>query len=182
MSPTQFAITVVAVLVAGFIVGAVTIAISARSRQLDEQVAASRAFRDLVAVAERYSSPEHRAALRRAAADLWDSFDPFARHLAVAMADAPGQAGQNRTPDYVHRLIDAYATGDPIDFQGCPVPPDVRGRLRAVMAGASEATTRLPDLMTWRPGSIAALPDFTPHRHPAGAVVLPTARRGESDG
>lgn len=139
IDPVTFASTIIGVLIAGLIAGAVLAALAARGPQLDEAERASRAFKDLLAVAERAAAPEHRAMLLREAAEIWDVFEPIARHAS------PAYVVPDRAPGYVHRIIDAYATGDPVNFSGCWVPPDVQGRLRAVLAAASEATAPLPD-------------------------------------
>lgn len=87
--PAQYAATVVAALVFGFMTGLIVAGLAARGRQLDEQSTAARAFRDLLGLAERYVTPEHRPALLRRAADLWDSFDPLARQLTGPLTDRP---------------------------------------------------------------------------------------------
>ncbi len=48
------------------------------------------------------------------------------------------------TPAYVHRLLDAYLTGEPLDFAGTAVPADVRARLEQVMSEAKTGTTDRP--------------------------------------
>lgn len=41
-----------------------------------------------------------------------------------------------RTPDYVHKLLDNLIHGDPLNFEGCRVPIEVQERLMwAVAAG-----------------------------------------------
>lgn len=167
--PAQYAITVVAALMTGLIVGAIVMAVAARTRQLDEQVQASTAFRDLLTVAERYVSPEHRAALLRDAADLWDIFDPLARQVSAALG-AP-----DRAPEYVRWLLHAYLTGAPLDFHGCWVPPDVQAQLRAAhrWAGASEAAA---------PAGRAAVRDLVTTVAPADLTERWPLRPRSSDG
>ncbi|MEU5938657.1 hypothetical protein ABZ807_05615 [Micromonospora sp. NPDC047548] len=129
--PAQYAITVVAALVTGFIVGAITVAVAARQRQLDEQITTSKAFRDLLTLAERYASPEHRAALLRGAANLWDVFDPLARELAAALA-APPRTSTDETSQR-RRL----ATGGPI-ARPAPVRLDVPADMPLIRPRASD--------------------------------------------
>lgn len=39
----------------------------------------------------------------------------------------------DETPAYVHDLLDAYLSGEPLDFRTHPVPPDVQARLTAAL-------------------------------------------------
>ncbi|WP_435585790.1 hypothetical protein [Micromonospora aurantiaca (nom. illeg.)] len=135
--PTLTAVTVVAVLAAGLIVGAILASLALRSRQLDDDERHGRAFRALIALARECADPVHLARLMRGAGQIWDNVRPDGLALEVT-------APPPLTPAYAHRLLDAYATGDPIDFSGCWVPPDIQGRVRAIVAGASEATARIP--------------------------------------
>lgn len=170
--PYALASTVIAALVAGVIVGAILVGIAARGNQLDQTDQASRAFKDLLAVAERSAAPEHRATLLREAAQIWDVFEPIARHASAAYV-LP-----DRAPGYVHRIVDAYATGDPLNFSGCWVPPDVQGRVRAIMAGASEATTSLPDLVRGGPVGGGLITSVGPME----TIEIWPARAGGGDG
>ncbi|MEV4270583.1 MULTISPECIES: hypothetical protein [Micromonospora] len=135
--PTTAAVTIAAVLAAGLTLGAILAGLAARSRQLDDSDRHARAFRALLALAGETVDPVHRARLMRGAADIWDNLLPDGIALEVT-------APPPLTPAYAHRLLDAYATGDPIDFSGCWVPPDIQGRVRAIVAGASETTARIP--------------------------------------
>lgn len=128
-------------LFAGFIVGCWVVALAARARQLDDGARGGSAYRDLLDAAKRYADPAYLSVLLRDAANIWDRYRPDGLHLEV---DWRRPAETELTPAYVHRIIDAYATGDPVDLSGCGVPPDVQGRLRAITIGASEATAALP--------------------------------------
>ena len=59
------------------------------------------------------------------------------------------------TPAYVHRLLDAWATGEPLDFAGHPVPEDVQARVVEVLR---ETTTRPPAETPERPARETTVP------------------------
>ncbi|MFG2054796.1 hypothetical protein ACGFI9_12265 [Micromonospora sp. NPDC048930] len=142
--PAALAFTISAVLVAGVAVGAILAGLAQRGRAADDAERAGRAFRELRDLAQACCDPVHLVRLMRGTADIWDNWRPDGLALDVA-------APPPLTPAYAHRLVDAYATGDPVDFAGCWVPPDIQGRVRAIVAGASEPTVRISTL--GQPGS-----------------------------
>lgn len=144
MKLDMYAVTslLIGALIAGATLGALVTALGARVRQLDDGERAGAAYRELRDVALHCANPPDVAKLMRDAADIWDRWRPDGLHLD-AFYRRP--AGAERTPAYVHRIVDAYATGDPADLSGCWVPPDVHGRLRAILISAGEATAALPD-------------------------------------
>lgn len=141
IDPYTLVTAVLFALLSGAIVGAWVVALAARARQLDDNERGGSAYRDLLDAAKRYADPAYVAALMRDAGNIWDQYRPDGLHLDI---DWRRPADTERTPAYVHRIIDAYATGDPVNLSGCGVPPDVQGRLRAITIGASEATAALP--------------------------------------
>ncbi|MFG3418718.1 hypothetical protein [Micromonospora sp. NPDC048063] len=135
------AVTVIAALTVGLIVGAIVMAFAARARQLDDEQRTETAWRDIRGAVEQLGDPEIRARLLRQLAQIRDRWLPGGpMHLDAYRQPAAAEL----TPAYVHRLLDAYATGDPVNLAGCAVPPDVRGRLRAILIGAAERTAPLP--------------------------------------
>jgi len=142
--PSALAFTISAALVTGVAVGAILAGLAQRGRAADDAERAGRAFRELRNLAQACADPVHLPRLMRGTADIWDNFRPDGLALDV-IAPPP------LTPAYAHRLVDAYSTGDPVDFAGCWVPPDIQGRVRAIVAGASEPTVRISTL--GEPGS-----------------------------
>lgn len=131
---TTFLLGLLVVALAGVLVGAGMVALVSRGRQLDEREQATQAYRDLAALAWRLVPPDQREALRSSAARIWAHWQPDG---------TPGMdpVMPDRAPAYVHRLIDAWS-GGPLDFGGCWVPPDVQGRIRAVLTGATPPVAR----------------------------------------
>lgn len=145
--PFALAFTISAVLVVGVALGAILTGLAQRGQRADDAERFGRAFRELRDLAEACADPVHLARLMRGTAKIWDHLLPDGLALDLTFP-AP------LTPGYAHRLVDAYATGDPVDFSGCWVPPDIQGRVRAILAGASEPTARIPQHTT--AGPIAA--------------------------
>ncbi|SCL43212.1 hypothetical protein GA0074692_6767 [Micromonospora pallida] len=123
---TTYLVSVLAALLVGGLLAAVMVALAARGRQLDERDQAAQAYRDLAALAHRMVQPDQREALRAGAARIWTAWQP---DCPPAIDPPPEHA-----PAYVHRLLDVLA-GGPLDLSGVWVPADVRGRIRAVLAG-----------------------------------------------
>lgn len=164
--PFALAFTISAVLVAGVAVGAILAGLAGRTRQLDDAERFGRAFRDLRDLAEACADPVNLARLKRGTARIWDHLLPDG--LALDLTTPPPL-----TPGYAHRLVDAYATGDPVDFSGCWVPPDIQGRVRAILAGASEPTARIPRMDTGGP-----ITTPTPPLTAGGRLVRPRTSDG----
>ncbi|MFI6332944.1 hypothetical protein ACIBBG_32135 [Micromonospora chersina] len=163
--PFTLAFTVSAVLVTGVAMGAILAALAGRTRQLDDAERFGRAFRQLRDLAEACADPVHLARLMRGTAEIWDHVLPDGLALDVA-------APPPLTPAYAHRLVDAYATGDPVDFSGCWAPPDIQGRLQAILAGASEPTAHIPQ----HPGEPITAP--TPPLSGGTRVIRPRTSDG----
>lgn len=66
----------------------------------------------------------------------------------VAAASVPARTNAQATPAYVHRLLDAYLTGHPLDFGAAGVPADVVQRLVAAAPSGEQPTTE--------PGAVCA--------------------------
>ncbi|MFG1898673.1 hypothetical protein ACGFIP_32165 [Micromonospora zamorensis] len=132
--PYTFVSALIGALFAGGIAGGLIMGMALRVKMLDEGDRAGAAYRDLRDAARRYADPAKLAPLMRAAADIWDRWRPDGLHMdAFYRRDAATELA----PAYVHRIIDAYDTGDKLDLSGCWVPPDVEGRLRVIRFGAS---------------------------------------------
>jgi hypothetical protein len=135
---TTVLVAVIALLLGGA-AGTIIMAVGARGRRLDDDAATAQILADMVELAAAAASPEKREIVRHRAHLIADRWRPDG-HLTIPDPVPPA------TPDYVHRLVDAYGTGDRLDFAGCWVPADVQGRLRAILAGAGEATGPVVDL------------------------------------
>ncbi|SBT64252.1 hypothetical protein GA0070622_1222 [Micromonospora sediminicola] len=169
LDPFQAAAMLIALAVVSFIVGLLVMAIAARARQLDEGDRAGAAFRELRDVAQRHVIPADAAVLLREAARIWDGWRPDGLHLEAYHRH---HADKQLTETYVHRLLDALATGRPVDLSGCRVPADVRGRLRAMAAIAAATGTATPTPVG--PGVVSV--------DTAGLVVHHPVRAGGRDG
>jgi hypothetical protein len=60
------------------------------------------------------------------------------------VATAPPWAESGMTPAYVHDLVTALITGQPVDFSGAPVAPDVAARLQAAVDAGTLTVGGLP--------------------------------------
>ncbi|MFI2650177.1 hypothetical protein [Micromonospora fulviviridis] len=134
IDPAVLAAVVSGALLFGLAVGAIVTGLGHRGQRDDDADRAGLAFRTLADLAQECADPVHLARLMRGTAEIWDNFRPDGLALEV-LAPPP------LTPGYVHRLIDAYASGRPLDLGGCWVPPDVQGRLRAITATAAATTS-----------------------------------------
>lgn len=123
---TTYLISLLVVLLAGGLLGTVAVALVARTRRFDDHEQAAQAYRDLHETAHRLVSPQHRGDLRRAATRIWLTWQPG----GPALPDPP----LDRAPEYVHRIVDAWACGR-LDLSGCVVPGDIQQRIRLVLAG-----------------------------------------------
>jgi hypothetical protein len=140
--PFTVATVIIGTLATGLVLGLLLMALGARTRQMDDETRASRAWQDLLDAALRCVAPDRRADLMREAGRIRDTWMPT---LGLATPAA-------RTPEYVHRILDAYSTGRSLNFGGCWVPQDVRDRLVAIMATAGATTTPLPPQRAYTPG------------------------------
>lgn len=48
------------------------------------------------------------------------------------------------TPAYVFDIIDAWASGEPLDFDGHPVPDDVQARVAEIVGGPAKKASEAP--------------------------------------
>ncbi|WP_319460062.1 hypothetical protein [Micromonospora sp. RTP1Z1] len=163
--PSALAATVSAALLTGVAVGAILTGLANRGRAADDAERAGRAFRELRDLARACADPVHLARLMRGAGDIWDNLRPDGLALDVT-APAP------LTPEYAHRLVDAYATGQPLNFAGCWVPPDIQGRLRAIITAARPATTAS------RPATGGPITQPTPPLSVGGLLIRPRTSDG----
>ncbi|MEU0081399.1 hypothetical protein ABZY58_26155 [Micromonospora tulbaghiae] len=171
LDPFQAAAMLIAVTVAGFLLGLLVMGIAARARQLDEGDRAGSAFRELRDVALRHVIPADAAVLLREAARIWDGWRPDGLHLEAYHRQ---HADKQLTDAYVHRLLDALATGRPVDLSGCRVPADVRGRLRAMTAIAAATQAATSSAAPVGPGVVSI--------DTAGLVIHSPVRAGGRDG
>ncbi|WP_030488173.1 hypothetical protein [Micromonospora chokoriensis] len=175
VDPYTFVTALLFALALGALAGGFAIGMAFRPRLLDEGERGGSAFRDLLAAAKACADPANLATLLRQASAIWDQYRPDGIHLDTDTLWR-GEAGTEVTPAYVHRIVDAYATGDPVNLSGCWVPPDVQGRLRAITIGASEATAALPGRPIPRPTG------FITSVHPTDVIERWPVRTGPSDG
>jgi hypothetical protein len=140
--PFTIATVIIGTLATGLVLGLLLMALGARTRQMDDESRASRAWQDLLDAALRCVAPDRRADLMREAGRIRDTWLP-----ALGLS-APAA----RTPEYVHRLLDALTTGKQPMMGGCWVPQDVRDRLVTILATSGATTTPLPPQRAYTPG------------------------------
>jgi hypothetical protein len=123
-------VAVVIALLLGALAGGVIVGVGSRGRRRDDDATIAQALADLVELAVGSAYPDRRENVQRRANMIADRWQPDGHHIIAE----PAPVLEN-TPDYVHRLLDAMATGARLDLAGCWVPGDVTGRLRAMLAG-----------------------------------------------
>lgn len=133
-------VSLMVALLIGVAAGAVLVGVGGAARRRDDAEAADQVLADLRTLAIAAAAPDRRETVRTRAGRIIERIRPGLHTLPAAPA-APVQLDVDL---YVHRLLDAYGSGEPLDLSGCAVPPVVEGRLRAIMAAAGERTAPVP--------------------------------------